>query len=124
MDLGERIGWGIVIYAIVFLASSGMALYGLSGLPAVALGILALLVVCVWAGYSLRFHSWTDILPYSIGWAAIAIGLDAIFAVPQYGWDLYSQWTAWASYLLVALLPLLAVFLKKTAATPRGSWET
>lgn len=124
MDLGSRIGWGIVIYAVVFLASAGMTLYGwTSGVAPYLVELLVLAAVCVWAGSELKFRSWKDILPYSIGWAIIAVALDALYAVPLQGWDWFGQWTTWASYLLVALLPLLASFLKRNL-TPHGVWES
>lgn len=124
MDLGARIGWGVIIYAIVFLMTSGMSLYGWYGFFPSLAGLFVLLVVCVWAGLELKFRAWSDILPYSIGWALIAMALDAIFAVPSEGWGLYTQWSAWAGYALVALLPLLAIFLRRKPAAAHGPWES
>lgn len=124
MQLGTRVGWGVVIYAILFLVTSTMAVYGWSGLVPSLAGLLVLLIVCVWAGWQLKFHAWTDILSYSIGWAIIALALDAVVAVPDQGWGLYSEWTAWAGYLLIVLLPLLSVPLRRRVANVHGPWES
>ncbi len=124
MDLTARIGWGIVIYAIAYLAASGIAAYGWVGLLPNLAELFVLLCVCVWAGSLLKFHAWSDIFSYSIGWAVIAAGLDAVFVVPMRGWGIYGQWTTWAAYALVALLPLLATFVRRKPPVPQGTWET
>lgn len=124
MSAKRLFGWGIAIYAILALAGSGAAAYGLAGTFWASLIELAVLVAtCIIAGSSLKFRSWKDILPYSLGWAGIAILLDALIAVPLTGWQLYSQWSAWVGYALVALLPLLSVIFK-TQRTPAGVWES
>ena len=124
MELGDRIGWGVVIYAVVFLMGAALHVYDVISLPMVLLcELAALVVVCIWAGTQLKFPLWKDILPYSIGWAIICIALDAIFQVPLEGWGFYAQWTSWIVYALVALLPLLSTFLRRKPA-PHGPWET
>jgi hypothetical protein len=106
---GKLLGWGIVIYAIMALAWSGLVIYGFAGtLAARLLELLVLAVVATIAGRSLPFHSWTDILPYSIFWAIEAVFLDAILNVPYAGWGMYADWNVWLGYALVAAIPLLA----------------
>lgn len=125
MDLGARIGWGIVIYAVVFLSWAGMGIYGQTQWAELYLvELLALLVVCLWAGSELKFRSWQDIAPYSIGWAIIFAALDSLFVVPLQGWGWYGQWTTWIVYALVVLVPLLSIRLRKKIATAHGPWET
>jgi hypothetical protein len=124
MRFGVLFGWGITIYAIFFLVWSALNVYGVSqGAAADVIEILTLLAVCVIAGSSLKFRTWKDILPYSIGWAIIAALLDAFFAAPSGNWSLFTGWSPWIAYGLVALLPLLAVFFIKRE-THRGAWET
>jgi len=125
MDLSARIGWGIIIYAITYLAWGGMAVYGWTGgIQAYLVELLVFVVVCVWAGSQLRFHVWMDILPYSIGWAIIAAGFDAIYMVPVQGWSWYQQPGTWLTYALIALLPLLSILLRKKILPTGGSWES
>lgn len=108
-----RLGWGIVIYAIVYLAWNGFAIYGFTQGILPRLCELAVLVcVAAAAGHALGFRSWKDILPYSCGWALIAIGLDAIFILPFSGVQMYANLNIWIGYALVALLPLAAPQLR------------
>ena len=110
------LGWGIVIYAVMYLAWSGLVLYGFSAglLPRLfAIGILILPTTL--AAHSLKFASWIDILPHSIGWMVIVALLDMVFSVPYSGWQLYADWNVWVGYALVAGIPLLAPLTKPRA---------
>ena len=109
MKYGAYIGWGVVIYAIMYLSLNGLTIYGYRGtnvLPIVELVIL--LVVTTIAARSLKFHSWKDILPYSICWMLVVAALDALYTVPFSGTQMYTNWQLWVGYALVVLLPLLA----------------
>ncbi len=109
MKYGLYIGWGIVIYAIMYLTWAGMNMYGFSQgiLPRIA-ELIVLVIVTTVAGRSLKFESWQDILPYSISWVIVVLVLDALFIVPLSGIDAYGDWHLWAGYALVVFLPLLA----------------
>ena len=116
MKYGKLLGWGIVIYAVMALAWSGFAIYGLTGtLTSRLLQLLVLIIVTTIAARSLKFHSWKDILPYSILWAILMGLLDIVYSVPFGGWGIYSDWNLWVGYTLVILVPLLA---PKTRALP------
>ena len=109
MRYGSLLGWGICVYAVMMLAWSGLALYGFAGtLIARVVELLVLVIVLTIAGRSLRFHSWKDILPYSILWVVIMALLDAVYSVPLTGWGMYVDWNLWVGYALVAVVPLLA----------------
>lgn len=104
---GALLGWGIVIYSIVFLVWSGFIAYGFtSGLVPVLMAFLTLAVVAAIAGRSLHLRSWKDILPYSLAWAAFIAILDAVFAVPFTGWGIYSDPNVLMGYFLVIVIPL------------------
>ena len=116
MKYGKLLGWGIAIYAIMALAWSGLVMYGFSGtFTSRILELIVLVVVATIAGRSLRLHSWTDILPYSIFWAIEAGVLDAIYNVPYAGWGMYADWNVWLGYALVVAVPLLAPRTRMTA---------
>ena len=114
MKYASMLGWGIVIYAVMYLAWSGLVLYGFTAgfLPRM-LAIIILIVPATIAAHSLKFSSWKDILPHSIGWAIIVILLDMVFSVPYSGWQLYADWNVWVGYALVAGVPLLAPLTKR-----------
>lgn len=124
MGLGDRIGWGIVIYAMVFLTWAGVSVYGwTSGIGPRIAEVAMLIFVCLWAGSQLKFRTWVDILPYSFGWAAIAAALDALLVVPLTGWGWYEMWPTWVGYALVVILPLFAPMLRMQKV-PHGVWES
>ncbi len=103
------LGWGIVIYAIMFLAWDGFVIYGFTrGITPHIFTLLILLVLATIAGRSLNFRSWKDILPYSLSWAVMMGLLDMIYTVPFSGWQIYSDVNLWVGYAFVALLPLLS----------------
>ena len=104
-----RLGWGIVIYAIMYLAANALLIYGVSGgMPGIVARLIILICVALVAGRALQLASWKDILPYSFGWALIVMGLDALLTLPLTGAAVYSNWNIWIGYALVVLLPLLA----------------
>jgi hypothetical protein len=115
MRFAAMLGWGIAIYAIVFLTWSGLVIHGFTGSPLSQVIVLgALIAVAIIGGRSLGFRSWKDILPYSFSWMVIVALLDAVYAVPYAGWGLYLDWNIWVGYLLVLVVPLLAVVLRRT----------
>lgn len=119
MKYGALFGWGIVIYAILALVSSSLVMYGFMGtLGGNILTLVAFVIVALVAGHALRFHSWKDILPYSLGWMCIMIALDAVFYVPLIGWELYTSLNSWFWYGLVACVPLFASKMKSSPEAP------
>lgn len=107
------LGWGIVIYAIMFLVWNGFVIYHFTDGILPRLSTLAVLVVLtLLAGRSLKLYSWTDILPYSISWAIMMAALDAMYSVPFTGWHMYQNAGVWVGYALVVLLPLLTPFTR------------
>jgi hypothetical protein len=108
MKYGLLIGWGIVIYAVMFLAWSGLVMYGFDGALPRIITLLLLVVLTTIAGRSLRLHLWTDIAPYSVLWAMMMALLDTIFVVPFSGWSIYNDTGLWIGYAVVILVPLIA----------------
>ena len=113
MKYSALFGWGIAIYAIMFLVWSGFVLYGFTAgvFPRVA-GLIVLVGIATMAGRSLKFHQWKDILPYSFFWTLEVAVLDIVFSVPYTGWQLFSDWNIWVGYLLVVTVPLLAPYTR------------
>jgi hypothetical protein len=104
-----RLGWGIVIYAIMYVFSNALSIYGFSGgLVAILCRLVVLVIVATIAGRSLPFTSWKDIVPYSFFWMLSVIGVDAILTLPFSGVYMYYNWNIWIGYALVMLLPLAA----------------
>lgn|SRR3989344_2635066 len=113
MHYGKLFGWGVVIYALMFLLWSGFVTYGfIEGIVPRITGLLVLVGIMICAGLSLHFHRWHDILPYSFSWAFMLILLDGLFSVPYAGWQLYLDWNVWFGYAVVAVVPLFAPFFR------------
>jgi|SRR3989344_728581 len=113
MKYGALLGWGVVIYAVMSLLWSGLIIYNIADSSlSLAIRILVLLFVTTVAGRSLRFHSWKDILPYSVVWAITMGILDWIYIVPFSGLSLYTDWYLWVGYTLVAVVPLLTPLVR------------
>lgn len=104
---------GIAIYAVMYLTWSGLVIYGLAaGYVSLMLRVLALALVTTIAARSLQVVGWKGLLPYALGWAAVAAVLDAVFLVPFSGWTLYTSWSLWVGYALVAVFPLAFAFVR------------
>lgn len=113
MKFGALFGWGVVIYAVMFLLWSGFVTYGfIDGLAPKIISLLVLVGITVVAGQSLRFHAWSDILPYSIGWVVIMAILDGVFSVPYSGFALYLDPNVWFGYAVVAIASLFSPYLR------------
>lgn len=110
------LGWGVVIYSVMFLLASALATYGAAeGVIPSVLSIMALVAVCVAAGSSLQARSWLDVIPYSASWAFVSALLDGVMAFPFSGWQAYADWSVWLGYALVAAVPLIAPLLRRGA---------
>lgn len=121
MRYGALLGWGIVIYAIMELAWSISATYGFSGtLTGRFVQLLVLIIVATIAGRSLRFHSWKDMLPYSLLWAVIAVLFDAALNIPA-GWQVFSDWNVWLGYTLLVVVPLFAPYTRPLPDVPMAT---
>lgn len=114
MKWGLLLGWGIAIYAVVFLVWSMLVIHGIIEglLPHIVLDI-TLVLTLVFATKSLRAHRWYDVLPYSIGWLLITFLFDMSCAVPVSGWGIWSDGNIWVGYLLLFFVPLVVPTSRK-----------
>ena len=115
----RALGWGIAIYALMYLLWSGLVIYGVAaGIFSLIVRLGALAVITTIAGREQRLTNWKDLAPFTISWAVIAVVLDAIFLVPFSGWALYASWSVWVGYALVAIIPLVTSFWRRGASRP------
>lgn len=111
LRLGLLFGWGIVIYAVMFLLASVLATYGLfEGLTPRIISLAVLIATGIVAGRALKAHTWSDILPYSIAWGLMVAVIDGVMLLPFAGWQVYANWSAWFGYAVVVLSPLFALY--------------
>jgi hypothetical protein len=109
--IGAFFGWGVMIYAVMFLLWSAFVTYGfVVGWVPRAVGLLVLVVVAMAAGRSLRANSWHDILPYSLAWGIMMAILDGVMSIPLIGWRVFSDPNVWFGYAVVIVAPLLTLY--------------
>lgn len=111
LRIGALLGWGLGIYAIMFLIWSAFIVYGFtSGLLPRVVSMAILVILVLIAGRSLRARTWHDIFPYSLCWGLIMVLLDAIMSVPYGGWMIYADVSTWLGYAIVVFGPTLALY--------------
>ena len=107
MHIGKLFGWGIAVYAVMYLAVAMLALYGLApSFLARTLALIILISLATMAGLSLKRHAARDILPYSLIWTLEVMGLDGLMSMPNTGLSIYLDWNVWVGYALVLIVPL------------------
>lgn len=100
------LGWGIVIYAVMYLAWSGLAVYGLTaGMLVLVLRLLVLAGITTLAAHDLKVSGVT-VAKYSAFWGLVAILLDIVLLVPFIGLTFYAEWGVWLGYALVVAIPI------------------
>lgn len=120
--IARAIGWGIIIYAVMYLVWSGLVIYGLSlGYLSLFIRLATLVVLTSIAARSLRLADWKDVVPYSIVWAVVGIIFDALYLVPFSGWGLYASLSVWIGYALIVAFPILSLFWRNRSANARLS---
>lgn len=109
IDYEKLVGWGIVIYSVMFLLWSAFVAYGfVDGFLPQAIGLIVLVGIMIRAGKALPVSSWQTALPYALGWVVIIGLLDIILSVPFAGWEIFADWNLWVSYALIFVVPLFA----------------
>lgn len=120
MQLGKLFGWGIVIYAVMYLAVAMLALYGIApSFLARAIALIVLIALATIAGLSLKRHAMRDIAPYSLVWTLEVIALDGLMSMPYTGLTLYLDWNVWVGYTLVLIVPLFTHYVFRQPQNPR-----
>jgi len=109
MQYEKVIGWGLSIYAIMFLLWSGFVTYGfIEGLMPRIVGLIVLVGLMYYAGKSLPVSSWQAAIPYALGWVIVVAALDSLISVPATGWIIFLDWNLWISYAIIFAVPLFA----------------
>ena len=109
--IGALFGWGIVIYAVMFLLWSAFVTYGfVEGIAPRILGLVILVALAIIAGRSLKANSWHDIIPYSVCWGLIMAVFDVFMSVPFAGWQILLDWNVWFGYGVGVFAPPFVLY--------------
>lgn len=122
MQIGKLFGWGIVIYAVMYLTVAMLALYGIApSILARAIALIVLVLLATIAGLSLRRHTMRDIVPYSFVWTLEVMALDGLMSMPYTGIAIYLDWNVWVGYALVFVVPLFTHYMFRQPQGARHS---
>lgn len=106
--LFRTVGYGIILYAVMYLAWGLFAAYGFAGTQIARLGLfLVLIASTAIAARSLRYSSLRDSMLFVIAWLATIAVLDALFAGANGTWSIFADPNLWIGYLLVLGTPIV-----------------
>ena len=112
MNWKKAIGFGILIWLIMFaLVSATLGWYDMLWFK-IVLAIIAGIISLILAGY-VKPSSMGKALAYGLVWVIIGVILDLIITM-RFNGGIFSEWTLWLGYVLVLLAPALRV--KKSSA--------
>lgn len=109
MNLKKAIGFGIVIWALMFVIVSifiGFKIYDsrlMKGVTVVIAGIISY----IFAGYT-KPTKFSQALAYGASWVVIGIILDSLITV-NFNPAIFTARSLWAGYALVLVAPLLRI---------------
>jgi hypothetical protein len=111
MKILKIIGFGALIYAVAFVVVSAFIGFQIpSDNLAVKLATIGcVLLTIILAAKSLKVSSAKEMLGYSFIWVIINLLLDILITARFTGWAVFGQWNILLGYLLILIVPLLAV---------------
>lgn len=110
MNWKKLFGFGILLYALMFLFWSILMSFGVSDAVwawPLALIVLAFLVHCI--AHKLHTKNLGKLLGYSVGWAIIMALLDYFISMRFTGPVLFQMWETYAAYAIIVLVPLVSM---------------
>lgn len=117
MRYAAVLGWGLVVYALLYALWSVFVLYGFVDTLAAHVAAWAVLAGVLVAVTRYSRVNVRRALIYALGWAAIVIGGDILLSVPLAGWQIFAEWTQWVTYGLIVVVPLMYALLYRAEAT-------
>lgn len=102
MNWKKAIGYGVAIYAILFVIISAL----LNVITSDYFGLVLVLILAVGAAYVYKTGSAKAGFQVGIVWAVVALVLDLLIS-RQFVPDIMSSWTVWIGYAILILAPTL-----------------
>ena len=110
MNYKKVIGYGALIWAIVYLVATVFVAYKMTGTLLSQVVVLLVLAAAVFfASQKSNFVSRSDALKYALGWIIVGFILDLILTIPFTGWQFYLSWEMLLGYLLGLVVPQFTV---------------
>lgn len=103
-------GYGGVIWGVAFIVVSIFIGFKVSS-EIIIQGIttLAVVITAFLLARSLNISTVKEMLKYSASWVVVGLILDAIVTTRFTGWEFFSNWYIWLSYVFILIVPFLAV---------------
>jgi len=109
MNWKKALGFGALIWVIMFIVISALVGYGLSDNAMFTMAVTVIsLVVAYLAARNLAPGSQAKAIQYGLIFAVVGIVLDFLIS-QRFAPDMFSSAYYWLSYVLIVLVPLLAV---------------
>lgn len=112
MNITKAVGLGILIWMVVYAASMLLGVYDMSGaLWTQIVAVVIAAVIAYIAGMMVKASSMNAMIKYSVAWVIVTLVLDAVLASfwTMGGYGIFSTWYLWVGYVLILLVPLVAV---------------
>jgi hypothetical protein len=101
-------GYGVILYAIMYLAWGLLASYGFGGTEIARFALfLVLIASTATASRSLGYTSLRDSMLFVLSWLLAIMVLDALFAGASGTWGIFADPNLWLGYLLVLGTPVV-----------------
>jgi len=111
----KAIGYGAIIWLIIFAFVSGLVGLGLYGSVWVQLGIALLVGILAYVfAQSTAVKGIPQALSYGIIWVIIGLLLDLVVTM-RFEPAIFSSWTLWIGYALTLLAPLAVMELHRNS---------
>lgn len=106
----KLLGYGGIIWGVAFIVVSVFIAFGItSDIVVQTPTTLAVVIVTLFLARSLNISDRKEMLKYGISWAVVGLILDALVTVRFTGFEFFYRWYIWLGYLLIVVVPLLAV---------------
>jgi hypothetical protein len=116
MNWKKAIGFGVLVWIVMFVVISAFVSYGItSGMTMTVVATAVSLVVAYVAARNIAPESYGMALWYGLVFAAVGIVLDFLIS-QRFAPGMFSNVSYWVNYLLVVLVPMLAVKKMPTQA--------
>lgn len=108
-SLLRSFGWGVALYACMYLAFALIAAYGYAGTAAARIAMLVVLLsTTLIASRTIAHLGKVDRVPYVFSWLIMIAAFDVAFAAASDSWGVFSDPNLWIGYGLVAAAPFVA----------------
>ena len=102
-------GYGVIIWVVAFIVASIFVGFQITGMWKQIITTLAVVIAAFMLAKKLNISSVKEMLKYSFIWVVVGVILDYFITVKFTGKEFLMSKEMWIGYVLILLVPLLAV---------------